>query len=309
MTSILHVGSIAGVPQELSRVQRRMGYKSDVISFQPHPFKYEVDLYKPTCLPVPLRYVERFYVFSRVIKEYDLLHFHYFSLLPFGIDFPWWKLLGKKVIMHYHGDDIRGRGAGMLHSRFADALVVSTPDLLEWSAKAIWIPNPIDLRKYQYIGIDDRDDNLRILHAPTDPHVKGTEYVVKAVESLRQEGYGVELDLVMNLRRDEAIKHYMQADIVVDQLLIGWYGVFAIECMALGKPVCVYIREDLEKYIPPKALVNTSPNNLKERLRVLIEDVDIRKSVGMRGRRFVEDTHDAEKIARRMDNEVYGIEK
>lgn len=309
MPSILHVGSIAGVPQELSRAQRRMGYRSDVISFQPHPFKYEVDIYLPTRLPVPLRFVERFCLFSRIIKDYDLIHFHYFSSLPFGLDLPWLKRLGKKIVMHYHGDDIRGKGVGMLHSRFADAIVVSTPDLLDWSSRAIWIPNPIDLRRYQYIGIEDREDNLRIIHAPTDPRVKGTEHVVNTVESLRREGYGVELDLIMNMPRDEAIKHYMQADIVVDQLLIGWYGVFAIECMALGKPVCVYIREDLEKYLPPNALVNVSPKNLKEVLRALIENFDIRKSVGMMGRRFVEDTHDAEKIARRMDNEVYGIEK
>ena len=30
---------------------------------------------------------------------------------------------------------------------------------------------------------------------------------------------------------------YAQADLVVDQVLIGWYGALAVETMAMGKPV------------------------------------------------------------------------
>lgn len=39
--AILHIGDIAGVPQELSRAQRKIiGFKSDVLSFEPNPFRY-----------------------------------------------------------------------------------------------------------------------------------------------------------------------------------------------------------------------------------------------------------------------------
>src|SRR6058998_2007963 len=39
------------------------------------------------------------------------------------------------------------------------------------------------------------------------------------------------------------------ADLLVDQLLTGWYGAVAVEMMALGKPVVCYLREDDLKFI------------------------------------------------------------
>ena len=298
MLSVLHIGSIAGVPQELSRAQRRLGHKSDVISFQPHPFDYEVDFFRPTRLPFPLRYLERLHSISKIVGDYDILHFHYFSVLPFGLDLPLWKMLGKKIVFHYHGDDIRNKGEGMLSRHYAGAVLVSTPDLLAWSPRARWMPNPIDLKKYPYIGVEDQERKLRILHAPSVPKVKGTEYVVKAVEELKAEGYEIELDLVKNMPHQEAMEHYKQADIVVDQLLVGWYGVFAIECMALGKPVCVYIQEGLKSYLPKASpLLATSVQDIKEDLRRLIEDADLRRAISQEARRFVESNHDSDGIA------------
>ncbi|MHB8117236.1 MAG: glycosyltransferase family protein [Methanothrix sp.] len=306
MPSVLHVGSIAGVPQELSRAERRLGLKSDVISFQPHPFDYEVDFFRPTRLPFPLRYAERLHAISKVAGNYEILHFHYFSVLPFGLDLPLWKMLKKKIVFHYHGDDIRNKGEGTLSRHCARAVLVSTPDLLAWSPRARWTPNPIDLKKYPYIGAEKHERKLRILHAPSVPKVKGTEYVVEAVEELKKEGFEIELDLVKNMPHQEAVEHYKQADIVVDQLLVGWYGVFAIECMALGKPVCVYIREDLKSYLPTAPpLVATSPRDLLVDLRRLIEDAALRSRIGKTARIFVEQVHDADKIAKYLVKEIY----
>lgn len=306
MTSVLHVGSIAGVPQELSRAERRLGLKSDVISFQTHPFDYEVDFFRPTRLPFPLRYAERLHAISKIVRDYDILHFHYFSVLPFGLDLPLWKTQGKKIVFHYHGDDIRNKGEGILPRHYSRAVLVSTPDLLAWSPRARWIPNPSDLEKYPYIGVDDRERKLRIVHSPSDPKTKGTEYVIRVVEDLLAEGYEIELDLVKNMPHHEAVEHYRRADIVVDQLLVGWYGVFAIECMALGKPVCAYIREDLKSYLPdPGPLVATSPRDLKEDLRKLIEDAALRSCIGKTARMFAEQVHDADKIAEYLVKEIY----
>jgi glycosyltransferase involved in cell wall biosynthesis len=306
MPSVLHVGSIAGVPQELSRAQRRLGLKSDIISFQTHPFDYEVDYFRPTRLPFPLRYIEKMIAISKIAGDYEILHFHYFSVLPFALDLPLWTTLGKKIVFHYHGDDIRNKGENMLSRKCAGAVLVSTPDLLAWSPRAKWIANPIDLRKYPYMGVEGCNKKLMIVHAPSVPKVKGTEYVVKAVEELKSEGYEIELDLVKNMPHQDAVKHYEQADIVVDQLLIGWYGVFAIECMALGKPVCVYIKEELKSYLPtPGPLVATSPGDLKEDLRRLIEDAALRSRIGKTAREFVEQVHGADKIAKYLVEEIY----
>lgn len=106
-----------------------------------------------------------------IVRDYDLLHFHYSSGLPFGLDFPLWRLLNKKVVMHHHGTDIRHKGEHWLYARLAQRIFVFTPDLLERSRDAIWVSNPRDLEMYPYVGVSDKPSNdmdpIKILHAPS----------------------------------------------------------------------------------------------------------------------------------------------
>ncbi|MFB3764141.1 MAG: glycosyltransferase family 4 protein [Methanotrichaceae archaeon] len=312
MDSVLHIGSIAGVPQELSSAQRRLGMKSDILSFEADDFGYRTDYRYPIKLDFsswrscyisnPLNLLRKMPILLRHIGNYDILHFHYSSGLPFGLDFPLWKVLRKKAVIHHHGGDIRNKGERWLYSRLADRIFVSTPDLLRWSKDAIWIPNPIDLEKYSYTGSkarhEDRDETVKILHAPSKRMIKGTEHILGAIDKLKSEGYKIELILVENTPHDRAIEYYKQADIVVDQLLIGWYGMLAQECMALGKPVCVYIRDDLKPYMPFSPVLNTSTENIVENLRLLVTDQDLREDLGAEGRKYVEQVHDSNKIGR-----------
>lgn len=312
MDSVLHIGSIAGVPQELSSAQRRLGIKSDVLSFEYEDFGYRTDYHYPIKLDYsswrslyisnPPNLLKKMPHLLHHVKNYDVLHFHYSSGIPFGLDFPLWKLLGKKAIIHHHGTDIRYKGEHRLYSRFADRIFVSTPDLLYWSKDAIWIPNPINLEKYSYLGAkiqqNDGHEGVKILHAPSKRKIKGTELILSAVDKLKSEGYKIDLILVENTPHERAVEYYKQADIVVDQLLIGWYGMLAQECMALGKPVCVYIREDLESYMPFSPVLNTSAENIVENLRLLVSDRDLREDLGEKGRKYVEQVHDSNKIGR-----------
>src|SRR5947199_333673 len=75
-----------------------------------------------------------------------------------------------------------------------------------------------------------------VLHAPSNRRRKGTDHVIAACEQLP-----VDLEIVEGLPHDEARRHFERADIVVDQLNAGWYGVFALEAMALGKPVLTFL--------------------------------------------------------------------
>src|SRR5438094_453806 len=79
-------------------------------------------------------------------------------------------------------------------------------------------------------------DRPLVVHAPSNRARKGTEQLVAACEGLE-----VDLEIVEGLHHDEAFARYAAADIVVDQLNAGWYGVFALEAMALGKPVLTFL--------------------------------------------------------------------
>ncbi len=52
----------------------------------------------------------------------------------------------------------------------------------------------------------------------------------------------IRFEIIENKPNKEAIEIYKKADIVIDQVLVGWYGAFAVEVMKMGKPVAVFIR-------------------------------------------------------------------
>jgi len=103
---------------------------------------------------------------------------------------------------------------------------------------------------------------------------------------------------VENIPHGKVREHFMKADIVVDQLVLGFYGTFACETMALQKPVCCYLRHDLLKYVPGCPLVNASAESVEDKLRELIESPKKMKSLGGKGPSFVRKIHDSAKIAK-----------
>lgn len=87
--------------------------------------------------------------------------------------------------------------------------------------------------------------SIRILHSYNHKEVKGTKFIDDAIDRLIKNGYKIDyikLTGVSNLEVREAIE---SADIVIDQLIIGFYGMFALEAMSMGKPIVCYIRPDL----------------------------------------------------------------
>lgn len=146
---------------------------------------------------------------------------------------------------------------------------------------------------------------VRILHAPNHENIKGTKFFVQAVDELIGEGLPVELRIVRGVPNSVIQEEIRNCDIVADQLLIGWYGFFAVEAMAAGRPVLCYLREDLlhlfrwsghikPNFDPPLANVNIE--NLKQELRRLIIDETFRKELGHRGWQFAKNVHSLDAV-------------
>jgi hypothetical protein len=96
---------------------------------------------------------------------------------------------------------------------------------------------------------------------------------------------------------------YRRADIIIDQLLIGRYGVLAIEGMAMGKALIAYLCDDLVGYFSNgMPLLNANPDNITAALREAIRDGHRRNEVGRRARAFVEEVHDTRVVARAAAN-------
>jgi glycosyltransferase involved in cell wall biosynthesis len=62
--------------------------------------------------------------------------------------------------------------------------------------------------------------------------------------------------------------------------------------MALGKPVITYIRPNLLHKLPlDLPIVSANPDNIKEKIQMLLENPSMRRSLGIEGRAFVEKYH------------------
>jgi glycosyltransferase involved in cell wall biosynthesis len=202
--------------------------------------------------------------------------------------------------MHFLGSDIRGKPpAELAWAKGASARVVGSYDAARWVPDAEVVPPGIDLAALEPAPPSDRERPI-VLHAPSSRRRKGTEHVIAACAALP-----VELDIVEGLDHRAAYERYREADIVVDQLNAGWYGVFAIEAMALGKPVVTFLHDEAvrcteEAFGIEVPLVRTTRDALVDALRPLVESPEERRRIGAASRVYVERVHDAEVVADRL---------
>ena len=92
---------------------------------------------------------------------------------------------------------------------------------------------------------------------------------------------------------------------MVDQLNAGWYGIFALEAMALGKPVLSYLRpeavQETERELGVEVpIVTATKETLRERISELAASVEERQRIGALSRVYVERVHDADRGAERL---------
>ena len=131
---------------------------------------------------------------------------------------------------------------------------------------------------------------LRIVHASNHRMFKGTRFLIRAVEELRAEGEPVELVLVEGVPNVKALELYRSADVIFDQCLIGNFGYFALEGMALGKPVMCFVRHPERYLLRPEEcpIINTHISTLKEDIRALVRMRAELPAIGRHSRAYVE---------------------
>lgn len=148
---------------------------------------------------------------------------------------------------------------------------------------------------------------LRVLHAPNHRAIKGTALLESAIAELRAAGCPIELQVVQRVTNTEMRKLVRQTDVVLEQLVIGWYGIFALEAMATGKPVLTYISPELERLYVFNGLlqngelpvIRVDHRNLTDALRRVAENhVDLHQ-MGRAAREYVLKHHSLDSIGRR----------
>lgn len=197
------------------------------------------------------------------------------------------------------------------HVDYAFAL---NPDLMHFLPKARASFLPYTISNFDQIEPKVEkfffDDKIRIVHAPTQREAKGTQHVISAIECLNQRYPGYfELVLVENMPYEEAKKVYRTADLVVDQLLIGWYGAFSVEVMKMGIPVMAYIHDDDLQFVPSDMvralpIIRVSPETLLSSLIAIKKEREQLVELGKQSLNFVKRWHDPAVVAK-LTKKVY----
>jgi len=294
--------NFAGIGWTNVEALRRKGVDARLVVFNTQPAHPEADadLRLPRS-PAWRRQALQFRALARLLPRTDVFHFYFgLTLVPKALQFPILKLASKKSVFHFVGSDIRGKSPDELaYGRRADAQIVGSYDALRWVPEADVLPPGIDLR-----GIEPAppraEGPLRVAHAALSRSRKGTELIVAACAEA-----GLELDVIENVRHDEVGARLARADIVVDQLNSGWYGLFAIEAMAHGKPVLGYIHEEAaartaDAFGVALPIVRTTKPTLVSDLSRLAASADDRRAKSQQSRAYVERVHDADRMADRL---------
>jgi len=167
-----------------------------------------------------------------------------------------------------------------------------TPSMLQIDLE-LWEPSR---RKNFSSG---KNGEVVIGHSSNHRGFKGTDTIKRVVEELKQEGLEVKF-LALEGRQNSEVREILQSevDILVEQLLFTGYALSAIEGMACQLPVITNMEDsnalnylNVYSFLGSHPLVSASSENLKEKLRELIVNPELRVTVGRKSRGYVERHH------------------
>jgi glycosyltransferase involved in cell wall biosynthesis len=322
-----------------TRAERLYGYRSDSLVYLVYRINqrddFDVRLDRARRLPV-IGWLVPYAAFLWAGVRYD----HFCCLYDGGLlggpglplELPLLRLAGKGIIVSPYGGDARvasatrARGPWNAYSdipvgeedadeeavrrrlalfgRWADVML-GCADLVEDLPRLDGVLNlPFDAANW-HPGPPEVDDGIvTVVHAPNHRHYKGTRFLEAAIEQLRSEGLPLEFVVVEGMTNDEAREVFARADIVADQFLLGAYGLFSLEAMALGKPVLCRLDDRFRPYHPAWAecpIVSADPDTVEDELRKLVLDSERRRELGARGPGYVEKYHSLAAVGAALD--------
>ena len=147
---------------------------------------------------------------------------------------------------------------------------------------------------------------LRILHSAylsgrnwKDRNIKGSPFVLEAIERLQNEGHLIEYFFIKDKPSNQMRFYQAQADIVVEQLIVGWWGSTFVETSALGKPVICYLRPSWKEFFfktfpeyKTLPVIEADTKTVYDSLKKLVVDHDFRRMKGIESRKFAEQHFD-----------------
>ncbi|GAA1113354.1 hypothetical protein GCM10009630_08280 [Kribbella jejuensis] len=192
------------------------------------------------------------------------------------------------------------------HAEIVEALglpvFVSTVDLLDDVPNAHWLPVAIDPQRWQLAARPLFElDKPVVAHVPSNAKLKGTQEIDEVLTGLQERGL-IEYRRITGVPNHQMPAVIGAADIVVDQLHIGLYGVAAVEALAAGRIVVSYVGDSVRRRVRSLAgrevpIVEADPDTLGDVVSGLIADREAAAAHASAGPGFVAELHDGRRSA------------
>lgn len=275
--------------------------------------------------------------FFKAIWRYDIFHYYFdggllrHTLLA-KFELGLLRFCGKKIVLLPYGSDafvydaianpIWRHGLMLEYAQFGNDAFALQKRIRTMTAKAdiviaclvhfINLPRwdilpltcyPVDAHLLEPSYPALHANPIRIAHACNHRGIKGTVFLIAAVQRLQREGFNIELDIIEKVPHQEALERIQRCDIYVDQLIFG-YAQAALEAMAFGKVVISALDNqpayDLFRrfsYLKECPILSANTETIEEVLRHLFQHQEYCAAIGRRSRQFVEKRHSYPAIA------------
>ena len=260
---ILHVWDVAGVALVISKYLKKFNIQSEVI-LRKNSDKYGIcNVYSRDIKIHFCSSLKDFYLkVLKFSKKYHIIHVHSLDkIIPIlrGL-YPI-----KKIVLHYHGSDIRGKSRCLrkrVYMWFSSTIFVSTNDLLQHVPNACYLPNPIDM---EFFSPNRSLKNNRYGKAVYFLKYPDTEKELRVAKKIAEEK-NLKLT-VINICRGEYVPYHSLPDFLsnfeffIDQVTIPSLSKTALEALSLGLKVIRWDKRVLDEFSPEH-----DPSNVVKKL-------------------------------------------
>lgn len=252
---------------------------------------------------------------TSILSKFNLLHIHKgFSLFHNAIDLKLASLVGKKIIIHYRGSEIRDDMQATFlkpnvikkitnEASFANKVLVKDGQLSElikpYIPNICVFPNIVDIKSISPLkGNIDQHKKLKVVHIPSNPLVKGSEIIRAQMLKIKDI---VDYEELSALTHEQVLKKYSESDIIIDQILTGTYGNASLEGMALGVTVLNYLNPTFTQYEPATPpIININESTLCDMIIHINNNRQILIDANKQGKEFIEKFHSYEVVGKKL---------
>ncbi len=333
--SVLHVSAMVHVPWYTVRTLRKHGVDADYMAVGSSPVWDRCDHHVVYSRWPMIRAFQEFRVVWDTVSSYEIVHSHFMHTATYsGWEWPLLKEMGRKLVIHYRGCEIRDREENIrrhpdvnicqecdyteracrdavvrrkrvLAAKHGDLFLATTPDLLDFAPGAVHLPflvPEIDEDARHPAVVSERGKRgFRIVHATNHEGIEGTRQIRETVERLIARGYGIDFVTLTGVSHDRILAELAAADLSVGKMKMGYYANFQIESLLMGVPAVTWVRDGfVTREIRESGLILTDLSGLEETLRHLLDHPEVLALKKAIARDSVFRLHPNDRLARRM---------